>query len=511
MWCASFLRTGGVQHLLGIFLTCDINLMCSGPLTKGCLAELLQLITRFVLPPDEEDEDSKDKEDRMPVAVAAKEVAAIPSREYDDYDDLPIAPHNEDGPISPVQTTVEAAQPFAMDVGLDVPTLLTSIDVALVARRLLSVMYTVSRTSAAESGDEGFVHRKENRRRSRQARIEDYYRSSNTTQGTAMDMIDWGDDKDEEDEEVQLSAEAQVVQHAISLLVAITLSQPTLLDVVLGFQELSEALMYSLLRAPEASLRTVVARGILRLCDKLEGEVSAPAARFTSLLMPFVEDAEQYARTCFEFFTVLSTLIVKPNALSNDDAASLASRLTERVCERSVNEITEEDEDLVLRGMLGLLQSSLAALSIEAEDAIKCSVGLSIPEGKGLIDEIFRNCLFALPQRNNDYSSNAAKPPKCKNSKTRGAAFLLLWELARNCVSNFNKILNLVAPHHVLGLGENKEAESKSASTSSAISSAYFMSKSKTGYVGLKNLGCICYMNSSMQQFFMTPGEHEAW
>lgn len=29
--------------------------------------------------------------------------------------------------------------------------------------------------------------------------------------------------------------------------------------------------------------------------------------------------------------------------------------------------------------------------------------------------------------------------------------------------------------------------------------------KSPTGYVGIKNLGCICYMNSFMQQLFSIP------
>jgi ubiquitin C-terminal hydrolase len=34
--------------------------------------------------------------------------------------------------------------------------------------------------------------------------------------------------------------------------------------------------------------------------------------------------------------------------------------------------------------------------------------------------------------------------------------------------------------------------------------------KSRTGYVGLNNPGCICYMNSSIQQLFMMTELREA-
>ena len=36
------------------------------------------------------------------------------------------------------------------------------------------------------------------------------------------------------------------------------------------------------------------------------------------------------------------------------------------------------------------------------------------------------------------------------------------------------------------------------------------MEKSKTGFVGVKNLGCICYMISLIQQLYMIPGFRES-
>jgi len=59
-----------------------------------------------------------------------------------------------------------------------------------------------------------------------------------------------------------------------------------------------------------------------------------------------------------------------------------------------------------------------------------------------------------------------------------------------------------VLPHHTTSLKKKKKKKKKP---------TYYdfykrdETKSSTGYVGLKNLGCICYMNASMQQFFNVP------
>lgn len=99
-----------------------------------------------------------------------------------------------------------------------------------------------------------------------------------------------------------------------------------------------------------------------------------------------------------------------------------------------------------------------------------------------------------------DYSSGAVvSPPKCKSTESRKAAFQLLYTLTNELHENLTEaaVEYLVQP-----LRRNFWR--------TGARSDWFIfplqgEKSRTGYVGLKNLGCTCYMNSLMQQFFMLP------
>ncbi len=110
-----------------------------------------------------------------------------------------------------------------------------------------------------------------------------------------------------------------------------------------------------------------------------------------------------------------------------------------------------------------------------------------------MITEIF-DYLFALPTEHDLRSSSGHSRNKCKTHASRTMALSLLAELARDCPSNFNELVKLLKPHHV---GIAKDATS--------YENPKILEKSVSGYVGMKNLGSTCYVNSLMQQFFMIP------
>jgi ubiquitin carboxyl-terminal hydrolase 34 len=126
-------------------------------------------------------------------------------------------------------------------------------------------------------------------------------------------------------------------------------------------------------------------------------------------------------------------------------------------------------------------------------------------ESKNLIDEIFIHFLFASVFKQDDKNSLdnlRIKPKKSQRKKksffgkrSKDAAYKLLNSLIRKSPLLFNSFL-LKSMSPLMSLIKRHDGWNYSPPGSSERSQKY---------VGLRNLGCICYMNAMMQQFFMIP------
>ena len=128
--------------------------------------------------------------------------------------------------------------------------------------------------------------------------------------------------------------------------------------------------------------------------------------------------------------------------------------------------------------LLGLLKIAHKLLSVNS-----CFENFEPDESILLIDKIFFGCLF--PNEKGEYH--------CKSEATREIAYKIVISLAKY---NLNVWIDLLETK-ILPIGD-KVTELDTWATSPNI-----YERSNLGYIGLKNLGCICYINSMLQQFFM--------
>ena len=110
---------------------------------------------------------------------------------------------------------------------------------------------------------------------------------------------------------------------------------------------------------------------------------------------------------------------------------------------------------------------------------------------------LLKDCLFQIPS--NSGTTAGTTKSKCKTRASRQAALRLLAVLSRDSLDNLATVIEYIKEF-------GGKASWRTNKGSDWAITHLDDEKSSTGYVGLKNLGCICYMISLFQQLYMVPG-----
>ena len=117
---------------------------------------------------------------------------------------------------------------------------------------------------------------------------------------------------------------------------------------------------------------------------------------------------------------------------------------------------------------------------------------------------LLHDCLFlkeSIGSSNQPASRTSAVAPKCKTNETRAECLSLIRQLCYN----FEEGTLLFVEYLRDNVFNNNVSWFWRTPRKSdwAITAENKQERSVTGYVGLKNIGCICYMNSIIQQLYM--------
>lgn len=325
-----------------------------------------------------------------------------------------------------------------------------------------------------------------------------------------------------------------IVENALSLIVGAILNRPELLQHLVEFKSKTtpqiesgkDFIIQGLLICTEDKIRQDFKNSLNALCQNLfKDDQNALAFVLNSLANNFSEISN---RPCAEFFDLFNTLIDQQSRrddLARDlggegelqaffDPEDLLNQIIARfkVSQQQVGLQGDQDDDndgnlddqaeekeKLMIGLIQLTRKIIARADSQVTDRV-------IVE-QDLISQIFKEFLFAsyfaaLDASNLDIkltqkSRKSKKSGKKKAEKSRQEAFSLLIQLIQNSSFLMNRFLD----QNLLPLIKTIKTPKGWLYVPPGTSNF----ERSQEYVGLKNLGCICYMNSMMQQFFMVP------
>ncbi len=270
-------------------------------------------------------------------------------------------------------------------------------------------------------------------------------------------------------------------QTLMLVLKCVTISRPESYRELTGVREV---LLRGLLCKSNFAVRNQFQQLAYFLCANISPQKLELAQTPLGDFLPAMLDPRVLLVECEEYTELLSLLIdmykqydVKGEKLINVEQK--LKELQQRFSQHKSAESFKSAPDFTLLALIRIIDKLLSVRD-----------HLDPATRRTMIDDVFSNCLFPIhesPDSTNIYGF------KCKSQRTREAAFSLLSRLfgfkdevalylMRDCLL---PLAERVRPPNVWAYSPETE------------------DRSVSGFVGIKNLGNICYASSMLQQFFM--------
>eukprot|EP01028_Stygiella_incarcerata_P008298 TRINITY_DN3593_c1_g1_i1.p1 TRINITY_DN3593_c1_g1~~TRINITY_DN3593_c1_g1_i1.p1 ORF type:complete len:2734 (-),score=638.27 TRINITY_DN3593_c1_g1_i1:1709-9772(-) len=282
--------------------------------------------------------------------------------------------------------------------------------------------------------------------------------------------------------------QVRLFESCFNFIVTLIEVHPGLWSQLINKESIQQWFSVCLLNNNSTKMRNAVLSALEKMCVNTHSceESRLRKSWLLDLVMRFLNSTADAPGTK-EYFSLLRTLF-EAKTLPEENVAAVFEKLATLLLRHESKEKFDGiavDEFLV--GLLRCLGGILAAYPFES---------ISVASDLKLVPFVFHKCLFLLEKVSCGSENLQLVGPMCCNLSSRDEAYSLLIELCRADVVHMMQnveMMGMIAPSF-----EEPRRESYNFWPPD-------LAKSETGYVGLKNLGCTCYMNSLFQQIYMVP------